>query len=221
MTNVKGKIIPCHSPSQNPAIEPSARGESLKEFGSAVQPAENPEDSQQLVFHRAPRLIAANNPEPRVVRRNLPRNVLPHQGFLTCRKPSYAKYAKTSRATQFIQEGTAQPPSNTDHLKTSRDKWPSAISEKIMLAMSKNVCWAIRCLRSAKCSSVANLFPVRPGVTLLFVFLSSEGFDAKALRALVADGDFRRLAADIANVVCVFGLGVGSQGNYLHALPPP
>jgi hypothetical protein len=71
-----------------------------------------------------------------------------------------------------------------------------------------------------KCSSVANLFPVRPGVTLLFVFLSSEGFDAKALRALVADGDFRRLAAHIANVVCVFALRVGSQGDYLHALPP-
>jgi hypothetical protein len=61
---------------------------------------------------------------------------------------------------------------------------------------------------------------VRPGVTLLFVFLSSEGFDAKALRALVADGDFRRLAAHIANVVCVFGSGVGSPGDYLHALPP-
>jgi hypothetical protein len=71
-----------------------------------------------------------------------------------------------------------------------------------------------------QCSSVANLFPVRPGVTLLFVLLSSEGFDAKALRALVADGDFRRLAAHIANVVCVFGSGIGSQGNYLHALPP-
>ena len=41
-----------------------------------------------------------------------------------------------------------------------------------------------------QCSSVANLFPVRPGVTLLFVFLSSQGFHAKALRALVADGDF-------------------------------
>ena len=54
-----------------------------------------------------------------------------------------------------------------------------------------------------QCSSVANLFPVRPGVTLLFVFLSSEGFDAKALRTLVADGDFRRLAAHIANVVRV------------------
>jgi hypothetical protein len=62
-------------------------------------------------------------------------------------------------------------------------------------------------------SSVAKLFPVRPGVTLLFVFLSSEGFEAKALRALVADGDFRRLAANIANVVCVFGLGVGPQGT--------
>ena len=73
---------------------------------------------------------------------------------------------------------------------------------------------------SSGCSSVANLFPVRPGVTLLFVFLSSEGFHAKALRALVADGDFRRLAAHIANVVCVFELGVGSQGDYLHALPP-
>jgi len=71
-----------------------------------------------------------------------------------------------------------------------------------------------------QCSSVPTLFPVRPGVTLLFVFLSSEGFHAKALRALVADGDFRKLATHIANVVCVFGLGVGSQGNYLHALPP-
>jgi hypothetical protein len=50
--------------------------------------------------------------------------------------------------------------------------------------------------------------------------LLSEGFDAKAPRALVADGDFRRLAAHIANVVCVFGLGVGSQGDYLHTLPP-
>src|SRR5260370_2436130 len=68
-----------------------------------------------------------------------------------------------------------------------------------------------------QCSSVANLFPVRPGITLLFVFLSSEGFHAKTLRALVTDGDFRRLAAHIANVVCVFGLGVGSQGDYLHA----
>src|SRR5260370_10321966 len=64
-----------------------------------------------------------------------------------------------------------------------------------------------------QCSSVANLFPVRPGVTLLFVFLSSEGFHAKALRALVADGDFRRLAAHIANVVCVFGAGIGSHAN--------
>jgi hypothetical protein len=68
--------------------------------------------------------------------------------------------------------------------------------------------------------TLEKLFPVRPGVTLLFVFLSSEGFDAKALRALVADGDFRRLAAHIANVVCVFGSGVGSPGDYLHALPP-
>jgi hypothetical protein len=61
---------------------------------------------------------------------------------------------------------------------------------------------------------------VRPGVTLLFVFLSGEGFDAKALRALFADRDFGRPAADIANVVCVFRLGVGSQRSYLHALPP-
>ena len=71
-----------------------------------------------------------------------------------------------------------------------------------------------------QCSSVASLFPAGPGVTLLFVFLSSEDFDAKALRTLVADRDFRRLAEHIANVVCVFGLGVGSQGDYLHALPP-
>ena len=66
----------------------------------------------------------------------------------------------------------------------------------------------------------ANLFPVRPGVTLLFVFLSCKDFDAKTLRALVADRHFRRPAADIANAVCVFGLGVGSQRSYLHALPP-
>src|SRR5258706_15587480 len=64
----------------------------------------------------------------------------------------------------------------------------------------------------------SNLFPVRPGVTLLFVFLSSEGFDAKALRALVADGAFRRLTAEIANVVCVFGPWAGSRGDYVHAL---
>jgi len=35
----------------------------------------------------------------------------------------------------------------------------------------------------------------------------------------VADGDFRRLAEHIANVVCVFGLVVGSQGDYLPTLP--
>jgi len=58
-----------------------------------------------------------------------------------------------------------------------------------------------------QCSSVASLFPARPGVSLLFVFLSSEGLDAKAFRTLVADGDFRGLAAHIANVVCMFGLG--------------
>src|SRR5258706_15716847 len=69
---------------------------------------------------------------------------------------------------------------------------------------------------SSGCSSVANLFPVRPGVTLLFVSLSSEGFHAKALRALVTDGDFRRLAAHIAHVVCVFGSGVGSRVDHAH-----
>ena len=52
-----------------------------------------------------------------------------------------------------------------------------------------------------QCLSVGKLFPVRPSVTLLFVFLPSEGFDAKALRALVADGEFRRLSAHIANVM--------------------
>src|SRR5258708_39108072 len=66
---------------------------------------------------------------------------------------------------------------------------------------------------SSGCSSVANLFPARPGVTLLFVVLSSEGFHEKALRALVADGDFGRLAAHISNVVGVFGLGVGWQDS--------
>jgi hypothetical protein len=64
----------------------------------------------------------------------------------------------------------------------------------------------------------AYLFPVRPGVALFFAFFSSEGLDAKALRALVADGDLRRLTAQIANVVCVFGPGAGSRGDYVHAL---
>src|SRR5216683_4576293 len=39
-TNAKGKMNPCHSPSQKPATEPSAPGEFLKMFGPAVQPAE-------------------------------------------------------------------------------------------------------------------------------------------------------------------------------------
>src|SRR6266478_8550958 len=38
--NAKGKMNPCHSPSQKPATEPSAPGEFLKTFGPAVQPAE-------------------------------------------------------------------------------------------------------------------------------------------------------------------------------------
>ena len=42
-------------------------------------------------------------------------------------------------ATQFTQNGTAHPPSDTDHLKTSRDKWPSVMSKKITLATSENV----------------------------------------------------------------------------------
>ena len=59
--------------------------------------------------------------------------------FLPSRNPSYVKYAKTSRATQFIQNGTAQPPSDTGHLKTSRDKWASVMSKKIALAIRVNV----------------------------------------------------------------------------------
>src|SRR6266436_5309772 len=39
-TNAKGKMNPCHSPSQKPATGPSAPGEFLKRFGPAVQPAE-------------------------------------------------------------------------------------------------------------------------------------------------------------------------------------
>ena len=57
-----------------------------------------------------------------------------------------------------------------------------------------------------QCSSVAN----PPSETRRYPALRvsfSEGFHAKALRALVANGDFRRLAAHIANVVCVFGPG--------------
>jgi hypothetical protein len=96
---------------------------------------------------------------------------------------------------------------------------PRAFSLEFLAYDRLNQPWFV--IKPEQCSSVANLFPVRPGVILLFVFLSSEGFDAKALRALVADGDFRRLAAHIANAVCVFGPGVGSQGDYLHALPPP
>jgi hypothetical protein len=65
------------------------------------------------------------------------------------------------------------------------------------------------------------LFPVGPGVTLLLVFLSCERFDAKALRALFADSDFRWLAAHIANVACVFGPRgrVAGKRKYLHILP--
>src|ERR1700674_514304 len=59
--------------------------------------------------------------------------------FLPSRKPSSARYAKTSAATQLTQDGTAQPPSNTDTLKTSRDRWPSAMSKKITLATRENV----------------------------------------------------------------------------------
>jgi hypothetical protein len=59
---------------------------------------------------------------------------------------------------------------------------------------------------------------VGPGVTLLLVFLSCEGFDAKALRALFADSDFRWLTADIASVACVFGRRgwVAGKRKYLH-----
>src|SRR5215472_2097479 len=66
------------------------------------------------------------------------------------------------------------------------------------------------------------LFPVGPGITLLLVFLSCEGFDAKALRALFADSDFRWLAAHIANMACLFGprLRVAGNRKYLHILPP-
>src|SRR6266849_8211632 len=38
-TNAKGKMNPCHSPSQKPATEPFAPGEFLKRFGPAAQPA--------------------------------------------------------------------------------------------------------------------------------------------------------------------------------------
>jgi hypothetical protein len=62
---------------------------------------------------------------------------------------------------------------------------------------------------------------VGPGITLLLVFLSCEGFDAKALRALFADSDFRWLAAHIADVACVFGprRRVAVKRKYLHILP--
>jgi hypothetical protein len=65
------------------------------------------------------------------------------------------------------------------------------------------------------------LFPMGPGVTLLLVFLPCEGFDAKALRALFTDSDFRELAAHIANVACMFGPTgrVAWRKMYLHILP--
>jgi hypothetical protein len=56
---------------------------------------------------------------------------------------------------------------------------------------------------------------MRPGVALLIVFLPGEGLDSKPLRALVADGQFRR-AAQITNMTCWFG----SQESYLHVLSP-
>jgi len=59
--------------------------------------------------------------------------------FLPSRTPSYAKYAKMSMAAQFTQNGTAHPPSVTDHLKISRDKWASVMSKKIALAIRVNV----------------------------------------------------------------------------------
>jgi hypothetical protein len=64
---------------------------------------------------------------------------LPHQGFLASRKPSYAKYAKMTSATPFTHNGTCHAPSDNDHLNTSRDKWPSAMSKKTALAIRVNV----------------------------------------------------------------------------------
>ena len=48
-----------------------------------------------------------------------------------------------------------------------------------------------------------------PRVALLLVLFPAKSLDAQALRALVADGDSRWLAADVANVACVFWPGVG------------
>ncbi len=42
-----------------------------------------------------------------------------------------------SMAIQFTQNGTAHPPSDTGHLNTSRDEWPSAMSKKIVLAIKE------------------------------------------------------------------------------------
>src|SRR5258708_2750620 len=57
MTNVKGKMIPCHSPSQKPATEPSAPGEPLKKFGPAAQPAEKQRTSNRRMPKTASNLF--------------------------------------------------------------------------------------------------------------------------------------------------------------------
>jgi hypothetical protein len=41
-------------------------------------------------------------------------------------------------AAQLAQNGTTHPPTTADHLKTSRERWPAAMSKKITLAKNEN-----------------------------------------------------------------------------------
>jgi len=62
-----------------------------------------------------------------------------------------------------------------------------------------------------------SLFPMRPRVALLLALLPAESLDAKALRAVVANGFSRKPATHVANVVSMFWPGVRSlAGNYFH-----
>jgi hypothetical protein len=82
MRKVKGKIIPCHSPSQKPAREPSESGESLRTFGPVNK-----------ILHD---IVAAVRPEWCVVRGEFtPRGGLSTSIF--ARWPSIAPHAKSNK----------------------------------------------------------------------------------------------------------------------------
>src|SRR5260370_25228992 len=83
-TNAKGKMNPCHSPSQKPATEPSAPGEFLKTFGPAVQPAERHRANKR----KRPKTVTSGSftIPPRETQRHEPSNTNPP--LLRPRRPS-------------------------------------------------------------------------------------------------------------------------------------